>query len=53
MPYAVYLGIGAVIGAHVGAYTSKKLSSRSLSLVFAAMLVVASINMILKSLHYI
>jgi uncharacterized membrane protein YfcA len=51
--YAVYLGIGAVIGAHVGAYTSRKLSSRSLSLVFAAMLIVASINMILKNLHYI
>ncbi|MGB9741172.1 MAG: sulfite exporter TauE/SafE family protein [Candidatus Bathyarchaeia archaeon] len=51
--YAVYLGIGSVIGAQVGAYTSKKLSSRGLSLLFAAMLIVASVNMILKNLHYI
>ncbi|MGQ9538463.1 MAG: sulfite exporter TauE/SafE family protein [Candidatus Bathycorpusculaceae bacterium] len=49
--YAVYLGIGAVVGAQVGAYTSRRLSSRSLSLVFAVMLVVASVNMILKNLH--
>jgi len=51
--YAVYLGLGSVVGAQVGAYISGKLSSRSLSFVFAAMLVVASVNMILKSLHYI
>lgn len=51
--YAIYLGIGAVLGAQVGAYVSRKLSSRNLSLVFAAMLIVASINMILKNLHYI
>lgn len=51
--YAVYLGIGSVIGAQVGAYTSRKLSSRNLSLVFAAMLILASVNMILKNLHYI
>ncbi|MBS7615755.1 sulfite exporter TauE/SafE family protein [Candidatus Bathyarchaeota archaeon] len=51
--YAVYLGIGAVIGSQVGAYASKKLSSKSLSLVFATMLIVASVNMILKNLHYI
>ncbi|MEM2104654.1 MAG: sulfite exporter TauE/SafE family protein [Candidatus Bathyarchaeia archaeon] len=51
--YAVYLGAGAVFGAQVGAYASGKLSSRSLSLFFAVMLVVASLNMILKNLHYI
>jgi uncharacterized membrane protein YfcA len=51
--YAVYLGLGSVFGAQVGAYTSKKLSSRNLRLVFAAMLIVASINMILKSLKLI
>ncbi|MEM0095423.1 MAG: sulfite exporter TauE/SafE family protein [Candidatus Bathyarchaeia archaeon] len=51
--YAVYLGLGSVVGAQVGAYISRKLSSRSLSFVFAAMLVIASINMILKNLHYI
>jgi uncharacterized membrane protein YfcA len=51
--FAVYLGIGSVFGAQVGAYTSKKLSSRNLLLVFAVMLIVASINMMLKSFKII
>lgn len=51
--YALYLGLGSVFGAQVGANASKKLSSRNLRLVFAAMLIVASINMILKSLKII
>jgi len=51
--FAVYLGVGSMFGAQVGAYTSKKLSSRNLRLVFAVMLIVASINMILKSLKII
>jgi len=51
--YVVYPGIGAIIGAQVGAYTNKRLSSRSLNLVFAVMIIVASVNMILKNLHYI
>jgi len=51
--FAAYLGIGAIFGAQVGAYTSTKLSSRNLLLVFAAMLIIASINMILKSLKII
>jgi uncharacterized membrane protein YfcA len=48
--YAIYLGVGSILGAQVGAYSSRKLSSRNLRLVFAIMLIVASINMILKSL---
>jgi uncharacterized membrane protein YfcA len=48
--FALYLGVGSIFGAQIGAYTGKKLSSRNLKLVFAAMLIVASINMILKSL---
>jgi uncharacterized membrane protein YfcA len=51
--YAIYLGLGSVVGAQVGAYASKKLSGRNLLLVFAVMLIVASINMILKSLNMI
>ncbi|MEM2202529.1 MAG: sulfite exporter TauE/SafE family protein [Candidatus Bathyarchaeia archaeon] len=51
--YGVYLGVGSVVGAQVGAYTSRRLSSRSLNLLFAVMLLVASVNMILKNLHYI
>lgn len=53
LEYALYLGIGSVFGAQVGAYTGQKLSSRNLHLIFAAMLIVASINMILKSLRII
>jgi len=51
--FAVYLGVGSILGAQVGAYTSKKLSSRNLLLVFAAMLIIASINMVLKSFKII
>jgi uncharacterized membrane protein YfcA len=51
--YAIYLGVGAVVGAYVGAYISRKFSSRGLSLAFAAMLLVASINMIMKNLQYV
>jgi len=46
--YAVYLGVGSVIGAQVGAYVSRRFSIKSLSFVFAAMLILASVNMILK-----
>jgi hypothetical protein len=51
--FAAYLGIGSIFGAQVGAFASKKLSGRNLLLVFAAMLIIASINMILKSLKII
>ena len=49
--FAVYISIGSIFGAQVGAYSSGKLSSRTLLLAFAAMLIVASINMILKSFN--
>lgn len=51
--YALYLGVGSIFGAQVGAYASKKLSGRNLRLVFGVMLIVASINMMLKSLKII
>jgi uncharacterized membrane protein YfcA len=47
-PVALILAAGTVIGAQVGAYTSKKISGRNLSLIFGIMLIVAGINMILK-----
>jgi uncharacterized membrane protein YfcA len=53
LPYAIYLGLGSILGAQVGAYSSRKLSSRNLRIIFAIMLIVASINMILKSLKII
>jgi uncharacterized membrane protein YfcA len=47
-PVALILAAGTIFGAQVGAYTSKKISSRNLSLIFGTMLVIAGINMILK-----
>jgi uncharacterized membrane protein YfcA len=47
-PVALLFATGTVIGAQVGAYTSKKISGRNLSLIFGIMLMVAGVNMILK-----
>jgi uncharacterized membrane protein YfcA len=47
-PVALTLAAGSIIGAQVGAYTSKKLSSRNLTLAFAIILVVAGANMLIK-----
>jgi uncharacterized membrane protein YfcA len=47
-PAALILAAGTVFGAQVGAYTSKKISGRNLSLIFGIMLTIAGINMILK-----
>jgi len=47
-PVALLFATGTVIGAQVGAYTSKKISGRNLSLIFGIMLIVAGVNMILK-----
>jgi hypothetical protein len=47
-PVALLFATGTVIGAQVGAYTSKKISGRNLSLIFGIMLTVAGVNMILK-----
>lgn len=45
---ALLLAAGTVVGAQVGAYASKKISSRSLRIVFALMLIVASVQIIQK-----
>jgi uncharacterized membrane protein YfcA len=45
---ALLFAAGTIIGAQVGAYTSKRISGRNLSLIFAIMLTVAGINMIVK-----
>lgn len=47
-PVALLFAAGTIIGAQIGAYTSKKLSGRNLSIVFALILIVAGVNMILK-----
>jgi uncharacterized membrane protein YfcA len=46
--YALLLAFGTVIGAQVGAYTSKKVSSRNLRIFFGLMLIVVGIQIILK-----
>lgn len=46
--HALLLASGTVFGAQVGAYTSKRISSRNLRIVFGLTLIVASIQIILK-----
>jgi uncharacterized membrane protein YfcA len=48
--YALLLAVGAVVGGQVGAWLCKKVSSQNLRRVFAVVLIVVSINMILKFL---
>jgi hypothetical protein len=47
-PIALLFAAGTVVGAQVGAYTSKKISNRNLTVIFSIMLTVAGANMILK-----
>ena len=45
---ALLLALGAVFGAKVGAYTSKRVSGKNLRRVFAIVLIISGINMIIK-----
>ena len=45
---ALLLALGAIFGAQVGAYTSKRISSRNLRRVFGIVVIVSGVNMILK-----
>jgi uncharacterized membrane protein YfcA len=45
---ALLLALGAIFGAQVGAYTSKRISSKNLRRVFGIVVIVSGINMILK-----
>ena len=47
-PIALLFAAGTVVGAQVGAFTSKKISNRNLTVIFSIMLIVAGANMILK-----
>jgi len=47
-PVALLFAVGSVVGAQVGAYSSGRISKRNLTLLFAAILVIAGINMLLK-----
>lgn len=46
--YAFLLALGTVLGAQVGAYASRRVSSRNLRKVFGAMLIVVSVQIVLK-----
>ena len=45
---ALLLALGAVFGAQVGAYTSRRVSGKNLRRVFAIVLIISGINMIIK-----
>lgn len=45
---ALLLALGAIFGAQVGAYTSKRISSGNLRRVFGIVVIVSGVNMILK-----
>jgi uncharacterized membrane protein YfcA len=45
---ALLLALGAVFGAQVGAYTSKRVSGKNLRRVFGLVLIISGINMIIK-----
>lgn len=47
-PVALTLAARSIIGAQVGAYTSKKLSGRNLTIIFGVILIIAGANMIIK-----
>lgn len=48
--YALLLALGTIFGAQVGAYTSKRISGKSLRRIFGIVLLFVSIQMILKYL---
>ena len=48
IPFALLIALGTVLGAQVGASTSRKMSNKSLTFVFVLVLIAAGINMILK-----
>jgi uncharacterized membrane protein YfcA len=48
LPIALLFAAGTVIGAQVGAFTSGRISSRNLTILFSTMLIIAGANMIIK-----
>jgi uncharacterized membrane protein YfcA len=50
LEYVLPLALGTILGAQLGAYTSKRLSAKYLRAIFGAMLIVVGIQMILKYL---
>ena len=50
--YALLLGVGVIFGAQIGAYVSKRVSSKNLQRIFGLVLVFVSLRMILKFLGW-
>lgn len=48
LPIALLFAAGTVIGAQLGAFTSRKISNKNLTILFGLMLIVAGANMIIK-----
>jgi uncharacterized membrane protein YfcA len=48
LQYAMLIGLGSVIGAQIGAFTSRKISGKNLRRIFGLLLLLASIQMIIK-----
>jgi uncharacterized membrane protein YfcA len=48
LPFALLIAAGTVVGAQIGASTSRKMSNRSLTFVFALVLIAAGVNMLIK-----
>jgi uncharacterized membrane protein YfcA len=46
--YAILIAAGSILGAQLGAYTSRRLSGKSLRIIFGIILIIVSIQMILK-----
>ncbi len=50
LDYALILSVGVVLGAQIGAYVAKRVSSKSLRRIFGVVLVLVSLRLILKFL---
>jgi uncharacterized membrane protein YfcA len=50
LEYVVPLALGTVLGAQLGAYSSKRLSARYLRAIFGVMLIIVGVQMVLKYL---
>jgi uncharacterized membrane protein YfcA len=48
LEYGLLLAVGAIVGAHVGAWACKRISGEKLQVVFAVTLILLSVQMILK-----
>jgi uncharacterized membrane protein YfcA len=48
LEFALLIAVGSVLGAQVGAYASKRVSGMNLRRIFAVVLIIVSVQMIIK-----